>query len=135
MTVTEVNQLVQPLRAGGEDDEDGRQGRHAADPRHGPDPRRGGYGGGKQQPQGKKKSGSQSGNPAKRAAENAALASGATPAGQGRRRGSGFGLGAGSGRQGRPDRGRTRRAAEVPRALTASLTACGRPLSCAQYSE
>ena len=56
-------------------------------PGMGPIPGGGGYGGGKRQAaKGKKKSsGSRSGNPAKRAAENAAIASGATPAGRARR--------------------------------------------------
>jgi signal recognition particle subunit SRP54 len=55
----------------------------------GPIPGAGFTGGrGKQQP---KKKGSRSGNPAKRAAENAALASGVKPAAAGG--GSGFGLG------------------------------------------
>jgi signal recognition particle subunit SRP54 len=45
------------------------------------------FGGNKQQP---KKKGSKSGNPAKRAAENAALAAGPAPAAA---KGSGFGLG------------------------------------------
>ena len=54
------------------------------------------YGGGKRQAaKGKKKSGSRSGNPAKRAAENAAIASGVDPAASAAPAGSGFGLGAG----------------------------------------
>jgi signal recognition particle subunit SRP54 len=66
-------------------------------PGMGPIPGAGGYGGGKRQAaKGKKKSGSRSGNPAKRAAENAARAQGVTPAGQGGApSGSGFGLGGG----------------------------------------
>jgi signal recognition particle subunit SRP54 len=51
-----------------------------------------GFGGGRKQVQQKK--GSRSGNPAKRAAENAALASGVKPSGAAA--GSGFGLGASS---------------------------------------
>jgi signal recognition particle subunit SRP54 len=63
-------------------------------PGMGPIPGGGGHGGGKRQAtKGKKKSASRSGNPAKRAAENAALASGATPGGNAPA-GSGFGLGA-----------------------------------------
>ena len=89
-----------PLRAGREDDEDRGAGRHAADPRHGPDPgcgrlRRRHAAGREGQ---EEASGSQSGNPAKRAAENAAIASGVAPTGQGSApAGSGFGLGGGNG--------------------------------------
>ena len=74
-------------------------------PGMGPIPGAGGYGGGKRQAaKGKKKSsGSRSGNPAKRAAENAAIASGAHRR-QGVRAptGSGFGLGGGARRRRAP---------------------------------
>ena len=90
MTVTDVNQLVQPLRAGREDDEDRRPRWHAADSGNGADARR--VRRRRAARRAKKKSGSKSGNPAKRAAENAAIASGVKPAGIGAA-GSGFGLG------------------------------------------
>ncbi len=72
----------QALRAGREDDEDRRQGRRAAGPRHGSDPRREVR---RREAAAPKKKGSKSGNPAKRAAENAALA--AKPTGALRRLG------------------------------------------------
>ncbi len=79
------------LRAGREDDEDRRPRRRAEHPRNGSDPRRRParrfIKRGKQQ----KAKGSRSGNPAKRAAENAGIAAQGAEAPTG----SGFGLGAG----------------------------------------
>ena len=105
MTVTDVNQLVQRFEQAAKRMKTVARGGMPQIPGMGPIPGGGGYGGGKRQAaKGKKKSsGSRSGNPAKRAAENAAIASGATPAGQGSApAGSGFGLGAGAGAKNAP---------------------------------
>jgi signal recognition particle subunit SRP54 len=97
MTVTDVNQLVQRFEQAAKMMKTVARGGVPQVPGMGPIPGAGGYGGGKRQAaKGKKKpSGSRSGNPAKRAAENAAIASGVAPAGQGGApSGSGFGVGA-----------------------------------------
>ncbi|MCD5346860.1 signal recognition particle protein [Agromyces sp. H3Y2-19a] len=95
MTVTDVNQLVQRFEQAAKMMKTVARGGVPQIPGMGPIPGAGGYGGGKRQAaKNKKKSGgSRSGNPAKRAAENAAIAQGVTPAGQGAPAGSGFGLG------------------------------------------
>ena len=98
MTVTDVNQLVQRFEQAAKMMKTVARGGMPQIPGMGPIPGGGGYGGGKRQAaKGKKKgSGSRSGNPAKRAAENAGIASGAAPGGQGAApKGSGFGLGGG----------------------------------------
>lgn len=95
MTVTDVNQLVQRFEQAAKMMKTVARGGVPQIPGMGPMPGAGGYGGGKRQAaKGKKKSGgSRSGNPAKRAAENLAIASGG-PAGQSDApAGSGFGLG------------------------------------------
>ncbi|MEI5583101.1 MULTISPECIES: signal recognition particle protein [unclassified Agromyces] len=99
MTVTDVNQLVQRFEQAAKMMKTVARGGVPQVPGMGSIPGAGGYGGGKRQAaKGKKKSsGSRSGNPAKRAAENAAIASGVTPAGQGAAAGSGFGLGGAGG--------------------------------------
>jgi signal recognition particle subunit SRP54 len=104
MTVTDVNQLVQRFEQAAKMMKTVARGGVPQVPGMGPIPGAGGYGGGKRQAakNKKKSSGSRSGNPAKRAAENAAIASGVTPAGQGAASGSGFGLGGGSGAKGAP---------------------------------
>ena len=105
MTVTDVNQLVQRFEQAAKMMKTVARGGMPQIPGMGPIPGGGGYGGGKRQAaKGKKKSsGSRSGNPAKRAAENAAIASGAGPTGEGSApAGSGFGLGAGKGAQNAP---------------------------------
>jgi signal recognition particle subunit SRP54 len=103
MTVTDVNQLVQRFEQAAKMMKTVARGGVPQIPGMGPIPGAGGYGGGKRQAaKGKKKtgSGSRSGNPAKRAAENAAIASGA-PVGQGSApAGSGFGLGGGAAKDG-----------------------------------
>ena len=103
MTVTDVNQLVQRFEQAAKMMKTVARGGVPQIPGMGPVP--GGYGQGKRgAAKGKKKSsGSRSGNPAKRAAENAAIASGATP-GPAAPSGSGFGLGksAGAGGAGSP---------------------------------
>jgi signal recognition particle subunit SRP54 len=96
-TVTEVNQLVNRFEQAAKMMKTVSKGGVPNVPGMGPIPGAGFTGGrGKQQP---KKKGSRSGNPAKRAAENAALASGAKPATSAG--GSGFGLG-GAAKQGGP---------------------------------
>jgi signal recognition particle subunit SRP54 len=106
MTVTEVNQLVQRFEQAAKMMKTVARGGVPQIPGMGPIPGGGGHGGGKRQAaKGKKKSsGSRSGNPAKRAAENAAIASGQAPGGSDAPAGSGFGLGggAGAGAQGAP---------------------------------
>ena len=105
MTVTDVNQLVQRFEQAAKMMKTVARGGVPQVPGMGPIPGAGGYGGGKRQAaKGKKKpSGSRSGNPAKRAAENAAIASGGAPTGQGAvSSGSGFGLDAG-GAKGAPN--------------------------------
>jgi signal recognition particle subunit SRP54 len=88
-TVTEVNQLVNRFEQAAKMMKTVAKGGVPNVPGMGPIPGAGFTGGrGKQQ---QKKKGSRSGNPAKRAAENAALASGVKPAATGG--GSGFGLG------------------------------------------
>ena len=88
-TVTEVNQLVNRFEQAAKMMKTVAKGGVPNVPGMGPIPGAGFTGGRGKQVQ--KKKGSRSGNPAKRAAENAALASGATPATSAG--GSGFGLG------------------------------------------
>ena len=78
MTVTDVNSLVNRFEQAAKMMKTVARGGMPQIPGMGPIPGGGGYGGGKRQAaKGKKKtSGSRSGNPAKRAAENAAIASG-----------------------------------------------------------
>jgi signal recognition particle subunit SRP54 len=104
MTVTDVNQLVQRFEQAAKMMKTVARGGVPQVPGMGPIPGAGGYGGGKRQAAKakKKSSGSRSGNPAKRAAENAAIASGVTPTGQGGASGSGFGLGGGAKGDGAP---------------------------------
>jgi signal recognition particle subunit SRP54 len=104
MTVTDVNQLVQRFEQAAKMMKTVARGGMPQIPGMGPIPGGGGYGGGKrQESKGKKKSGSRSGNPAKRAAENAAISSGAAPVASGTApSGSGFGLGGGGGAKGAP---------------------------------
>ncbi|MHA7986888.1 signal recognition particle protein [Rathayibacter sp. CAU 1779] len=90
MTVTDVNQLVQRFEQASKMMKTVAKGGVPNVPGMGPIPGAG-YGGRK--PQQKKGKSSRSGNPAKRAAENAALASGANPSGASSAGGSGFGLG------------------------------------------
>ena len=90
-TVTEVNQLVQRFEQAAKMMKTVAKGGMPNIPGMGPMAGAGLSGNrGKQQP---KKKGSKSGNPAKRAAENAALASGEKPAGAVTAGGTGFGLG------------------------------------------
>jgi signal recognition particle subunit SRP54 len=98
MTVTDVNQLVQRFEQAAKMMKTVARGGMPQIPGMGPIPGAGfGGGGGSRKPKGKKSSGSRSGNPAKRAAENAAIASGTAPTGQGTApAGSGFGLGGSS---------------------------------------
>ena len=91
-TVTEVNALVNRFEQAAKMMKTVAKGGVPQVPGMGPMPGAG-FGGGRPQPQ--KKKGSKSGNPAKRAAENAALAAGARPATSAG--GSGFGLGSGGG--------------------------------------
>src|SRR6185437_15658845 len=88
-TVTEVNQLVNRFDQASKMMKTVAKGGVPNVPGMGPIPGAG-YSGARKQQQ--KKKGSRSGNPAKRAAENAAIASGAKPAGSSAG-GSGFGLG------------------------------------------
>jgi signal recognition particle subunit SRP54 len=88
-TVTEVNALVNRFEQAAKMMKTVARGGTPQIPGMGPIPGQK-FGGGKQQKKGKS---SRSGNPAKRAAENAALAAG-RPAGGGAATGSGFGLGA-----------------------------------------
>lgn len=90
MTVTEVNALVSRFEQAAKMMKTVAKGGVPQIPGMGPVPGAG-FGGGR--PRQQKKKGSRSGNPAKRAAEDAALASGAKPAVAA---GSGFGLGAAS---------------------------------------
>jgi signal recognition particle subunit SRP54 len=98
MTVTDVNQLVQRFEQAAKMMKTVARGGVPQIPGMGPIPGAGfGGGGGSRKPKGKKSSGSRSGNPAKRAAENAAIASGTAPTGQVTApAGSGFGLGGSS---------------------------------------
>ncbi|WP_243064597.1 signal recognition particle protein [Humibacter sp. RRB41] len=89
MTVTEINQLITRFDQASKMMKTVAKGGVPNVPGMGPVPGAG-YAGGRKQQQ--KKKGSRSGNPAKRAAENAAIASG-TPATRGSADGSGFGLG------------------------------------------
>ncbi|QEO10589.1 signal recognition particle protein [Protaetiibacter larvae] len=91
MTVTDVNQLVARFEQAAKMMKTVAKGGVPQVPGMGPIP--GGHGGRKQQPA--KKKGSRSGNPAKRAAENAAIAQGVKPA-SATGGGSGFGLGGGA---------------------------------------
>jgi signal recognition particle subunit SRP54 len=91
MTVTEVNALVQRFDQAAKMMKTVARGGMPQLPGMGPIP----GGGGRARVQAPKKKGSKSGNPAKRASENAALASGA-PA-PGAPTGSGFGLGGAAG--------------------------------------
>ncbi|GAA2232012.1 signal recognition particle protein [Herbiconiux moechotypicola] len=94
MTVTDVNQLVQRFEQASKMMKTVAKGGVPNVPGMGPIPGAG-YGGGRGKQQAKKKGGSRSGNPAKRAAENAARASGVKPAvTAGSSGGAGFGLGA-----------------------------------------
>ena len=88
-TVTEVNALVNRFEQAAKMMKTVAKGGVPQAPGMGPIPGASYAGKGRQQPA--KKKGSRSGNPAKRAAENAAIASGATPAASAG--GSGFGLG------------------------------------------
>ena len=91
-TVTEVNALVNRFEQAAKMMKTVAKGGVPQVPGMGPIPGANFGGGRKQQP---KKKGSKSGNPAKRAAENAALAAGAKPS-SGAAAGSGFGLGGGA---------------------------------------
>ncbi|MCS5714492.1 signal recognition particle protein [Herbiconiux sp. CPCC 205716] len=93
MTVTDVNQLVQRFEQASKMMKTVAKGGVPNVPGMGPIPGAG-FGGGRGKAQAKKKSGSRSGNPAKRAAENAARATGEKPAiAAGSGGGAGFGLG------------------------------------------
>lgn len=95
MTVTDVNQLVNRFEQAAKMMKTVAKGGMPQVPGMGPIP--GGSFGGRGKQQAKKK-GSKSGNPAKRASENAAIASGIKPStGAASAGGSGFGLGAASG--------------------------------------
>jgi signal recognition particle subunit SRP54 len=99
-SVTEVNQLVQRFEQAAKMMKTVAKGGMPNIPGMGPMVGAGlGGNRGKQQP---KKKGSKSGNPAKRAAENAALASGGKPAGAVTAGGTGFGLGGGKPGAGKP---------------------------------
>ncbi|RZU64759.1 signal recognition particle subunit FFH/SRP54 (srp54) [Microterricola gilva] len=93
MSVTEVNQLVNRFEQAAKMMKTVAKGGMPQVPGMGPIP--GGGFGGRGKPQAKKK-GSKSGNPAKRAAENAAIASGVKAPSGVSAGGSGFGLGGGS---------------------------------------
>ncbi|MFB2597197.1 signal recognition particle protein [Herbiconiux sp. P17] len=94
MTVTDVNSLVQRFEQASKMMKTVAKGGVPNVPGMGPIPGAG-FGGGRGKQQAKKKSGSRSGNPAKRAAENAARATGEKPAiAAGSGGGAGFGLGA-----------------------------------------
>lgn len=94
MTVTEVNALVNRFEQAAKMMKTVAKGGVPQVPGMGPVPGAG-FGGGKKQQQ--KKKGSRSGNPAKRAAEEAAIAAGPTPVASS---GSGFGLGGGAPKDG-----------------------------------
>ncbi|MET4638500.1 signal recognition particle protein [Mycetocola sp. 2940] len=89
-TVTEVNALVNRFEQAAKMMKTVAKGGVPNIPGMGPIPGGGGGGGNSSRKQQPKKKGSKSGNPAKRATENAALASGVKPAATG---GTGFGLG------------------------------------------
>lgn len=102
MTVTDVNQLVTRFEQAAKMMKTVAKGGVPQVPGMGPIPGAG-FGGGRGKQQQKKK-GSRSGNPARRAAENAAIAAGVKPAqkaGAGAENGGGFGLGA-TGKKGGP---------------------------------
>src|SRR3954471_10337073 len=92
--VTEVNQLVSRFEQAAKMMKTVAKGGVPNVPGMGPIP--GASYAGRKQQKNKKKSGSRSGNPARRAAENAALAAGVSPAGTSTPSGSGFGLGGGA---------------------------------------
>ncbi len=94
MTVTDVNQLIARFEQAAKMMKTVARGGVPQVPGVGPIPGAGFAGGRGKQPAGKKKKGSKSGNPAKRAAENARLAAGG--AAQAPAAGSGFGLGGGA---------------------------------------
>ncbi len=98
MTVTDVNQLVNRFEQAAKMMKTVAKGGMPNMP--GMPPMPGAGFGGRPKPQQQKKKGSKSGNPAKRAAENAALAAGVKPQAAGG--GSGFGLGAGKAKDGGP---------------------------------
>jgi signal recognition particle subunit SRP54 len=108
MTVTDVNQLVQRFEQAAKMMKTVARGGVPQIPGMGPVPGAGfgGGGGGARKAKGKKKAGSssRSGNPAKRAAENAAIAAGGPVPGQveAAPSGAGFGLGGGKATQGAP---------------------------------
>ncbi|MDR5699973.1 signal recognition particle protein [Agromyces aerolatus] len=106
MTVTDVNQLVQRFEQAAKMMKTVARGGVPQVPGMGPIPGAGfGGGGGSRKAKGKKKGGnaSRSGNPAKRAAENAAIAAGGPVPGQSNApSGAGFGLGGGTGAKGAP---------------------------------
>jgi signal recognition particle subunit SRP54 len=93
-TVTEVNQLVTRFEQAAKMMKTVAKGGVPNVPGMGPIPGAG-FAGGRGKKQAQKKKGSRSGNPAKRAAENAILASGGKPGGASTPTGSGFGLGGG----------------------------------------
>ncbi|MBO0982248.1 signal recognition particle protein [Rathayibacter sp. SD072] len=95
MTVTDVNQLVQRFEQAAKMMKTVAKGGMPNVPGMGPVPGAGYQG----RPKPQKKKTSKSGNPAKRAAENAAITSGPRPGDAG---GSGFGLGGGAGAQAQP---------------------------------
>jgi signal recognition particle subunit SRP54 len=98
MTVTDVNQLVNRFEQAAKMMKTVAKGGVPNVPGMGPIPGAG-FGGGRGKQQ--KKKGSRSGNPAKRAAENAAIAAGTKP-GASAAGGTGFGLGGGKPKQGAP---------------------------------
>lgn len=100
MTVTDVNQLVNRFEQASKMMKTVAKGGVPNVPGMGPMPGAG-YAGGRGKKNAKKKGGSRSGNPAKRAAENAALAAGVKP-GAGAGSGSGFGLGGAPAGKGTP---------------------------------
>jgi len=97
MTVTDVNQLVARFEQAAKMMKTVAKGGMPQMPGMGPIP--GAHGGKKANAKKKGKGGSRSGNPAKRAAENAALAQGVKPGGGATGGGSGFGLGGGGSTQ------------------------------------
>jgi len=105
MTVTDVNQLVQRFEQAAKMMKTVARGGVPQIPGMGPMPGGFGGGGGSRKAKGKKKGGnaSRSGNPAKRAAENAAIAAGGPVPGQSAApSGAGFGLGGGAAAKGAP---------------------------------
>jgi signal recognition particle subunit SRP54 len=100
MTVTDVNQLVTRFEQAAKMMKTVAKGGMPQVPGMGPMPGAGFGGRAKQQ---QKKKGSRSGNPAKRAAENAALAAGAKPGAAAEPSGTGFGLGGKAKQPAEPD--------------------------------